>query len=234
MNKLITSVFILLVLIAVASSTSSQTTQNVEVLILGESQGTVAYIYKNPTKIDNSVISKFESLNYTVQLIQEGSLPSNWSSYEMIFVGDENFQHVNSIPVGEVPSIVANYYHGDEFGFTNSTGLSQLGSAIPLIVQINSTNVTVYTSASDSRGVAIPYYYIDNRFIAASLERVALSKPTSSGRQGAVIAYAEVGDVLENEETVQARSCFFGVVRSSYWTPEASQMFTDCVNFAAN
>ena len=59
----------------------------------------------------------------------------DFSDYKMIFVGDERFRNEHLIPVNDYPSIIANYYFGQEFGLTDYDGVSKLASNAPLSVR---------------------------------------------------------------------------------------------------
>ncbi len=59
---------------------------------------------------------------------------------------------------------------------------------------------------------------------------------TGNGKEynfGDVISYANAGTHLINGNYAQGKICFFGIIESDYWTPEAKQMFEDCVGFVA-
>ena len=191
----------------------------------------VAYIYRKSFKIDNNIINVFKDLGLTVDLIQEESQPYNYNNYRFIFVGDENFKR--NIPINSYPSIVASYYNTDTWGLTDHEGVSQLGATHPLSVLINSHQYQVYTQATIA-GVAIPYYYLDQGNKAPNMQQVAATETTASGyKVGDVISYAPAGAQLMNGHTQQGKLCFYGITKSSYWTPKAKDLFKGCVNYVA-
>ena len=195
--------------------------------------GDVAYIYRNKLKIDNNIVNVFSELNLTVDKIQENNLTlTNFSKYKIIFVGDERFRKVNLIPIFEKPSVIANYYHGKEFGLTDGDGISKLASNAPLSVKINSSVLKVYTIAKYN-GVSIPYYYLDDENKAPGMNTVARTYTGNNNGYnfGDVISYASAGTNLINGNTTQGKICFYGIIETKYWTPEAKQMFKDCINY---
>ncbi|MBS3080567.1 putative metal-binding motif-containing protein, partial [Candidatus Pacearchaeota archaeon] len=193
------------------------------------SAGDVAYIYKNKAKIDKNVVSVFEELGLTVELISEKAIPSDFSKYKFIFVGDERFNNIQKIPVGEVPSIISNYYFGHEFGLTDKDGVSQLAASSPLNVKKGGNVIQVYTKATFN-GVSIPYYFLANENKVPQMATVA-GAYTGDGIIGDVISYAKSGTDLLNGKDSQGNICFFGIIESNYWTKEARNMFKECTEF---
>src|SRR3989338_7295808 len=198
----------------------------------------VAYIYSKTFKIDNNIISAFNDLNLSVDLINVNSISSNITSYKILFIGDEKFKNITKIPFGNIPTIFANYYHGEIFGLTDNEGISQLVSNSPLSVKKNNSVIQVYTRASEiRRRAAIPYYYIDYNNIASAMQPIARTYVIRAGYTngntdlGAVIAYAEKGAVLETGKALNGNLCFFGIVRSDYWTNNARELFKECIGF---
>src|SRR3989344_8935716 len=152
----------------------------------------VAYVYKKNFRIDQNIVDVFESNGLTVDLIKEANMPRNFDNYRLIFVGDEKFTDAAKIPVNKYPSIIANYYHADIWGLTDSEGVSSLAQNSPLSVKKDGRLIQVYNRAIAPNGIAIPYYYLDIENVAESLTPVAFTEVTSSGSKfGEVIAYAE-------------------------------------------
>jgi len=191
----------------------------------------VAYIYRKTFKVDNNIIDAFTDAGLSVELINENTLPRDFSGYKVIFVGDEIFTKEDLIPVNDFPSIIVNYYHSDTWGFTDNDGVSQLAANHPLSVVKNGQMIQVYTmSGNGIGGAALPYYFLDVENKAPSLETIALTEVTSSGSDfGDVISVAHTGAQLFNGKTQNANLCFFGIVKSDFWTPSARAMFQDCI-----
>src|SRR3989338_6529126 len=86
----------------------------------------VAYIYNRQFKVDKNIVNTFSDLGLTTDLIKESQFPSNLSKYKILFIGDELFSSPGKLKIGEIPTIIANYYHGTDFGLTDNEGVSLL------------------------------------------------------------------------------------------------------------
>ncbi|MBS3088427.1 hypothetical protein J4402_01460 [Candidatus Pacearchaeota archaeon] len=193
----------------------------------------VAYLYKKNSQVDDNVLAVFNELSLTVDLIQENSLPNNFNSYKLIYVGKENYRNNENFPVNNYPSVISNRNPSKSWGLTDSNGVSQMGSTSPLSVVVNSNSLAVYTQGLKENKVAVSYYYLGKDSKAQSLQQIAATKTTSSGvKFGDVVSYAEAGAQLLNGKTQKKNLCFFGIVESDYWTPEAKNLFKECINFA--
>ncbi|RLI96352.1 MAG: hypothetical protein DRP00_05425, partial [Candidatus Aenigmatarchaeota archaeon] len=196
----------------------------------------IAYIYKKNFKIDNNILDVFNNMGLTYDLIDEKTLPIDFSDYKLIFVGDERFKHENQIPIEEHPTIIANYYFGKEFGLTDNDGISKLAATKPLSVKQDHQIIQVYTQAKYSgKSISLPYYYLDDENKAPGMETSARTYTGNSNGYdfGDVISYANAGTHLTNGKTTQAKICFYGIIESDYWTPAARDLFKDCIGFVA-
>ncbi len=199
---------------------------SIALLISSVSASDVAYIYKN--KIDANIIKFFSDSKLTYDLIKENSIPKNFSDYKLIFIGDENF--AEEIPINKYPSIVMNYYKGPEWGITDKDGISKLASISPLNVKFNGKLLQVYTTTKDSRGDTLAYYYLDQNNKAKSLKKYAGTYSTGSGADfGDVISFAKKGDTLNNKKTANENICFFGIIKTDYWTNNSKELFKNCI-----
>ena len=182
----------------------------------------VAYIYRNPSQIDNNTISVFEELGLAIDLIRENSLPRNLSNYKLIYVGDENFRNEKNIPVNDYPAIVSNRRHLSIWGITTSDGASQLGATRPLSVLTNTNKIIVYTEAMILTKVAIPYYFLHERNKAPAMEQVAATETMSSGfKIGDVVSHAKAGVEMANGMKSFSRNVVFAnagcLLMSGWW-----------------
>ena len=217
-GKIILSSFILLILLAAP--------------VLA--QGDIAYIFKNPFHIDQEVLNVFREMGFTVDKIQERNLPSDLSSYKLIFIGEERFSQ--NIPFYNNPTIIANHNNLNEFGLTDKDGGSRTSSNQPLSVNHNSMSVQVYTHGIDITNTKklIHYNYIANKNKATEMTRIAGTYEGSLTRTiGDVISYIDAGTTLGNGKTTAHNICFFGITQSNWWTNEAREMFKDCIEFVA-
>ncbi len=205
-------------------------------LLIGASSAKdVAYIYEKNSRVDQNILGVFDELGMSYELIQENEMPQDFSDYKLIFVGDERFSNPENIPVDKVPTVIANYYHGGEFGITDYDGVSKLASNVPLSVKKGNQVLQVYTEARYSiGGISIPYYFLDDHNKAPQMQAAARTYTGNEGDHydfGDVISYANPGTKLENNKITEAKVCFYGIVESDYWTPAARQLFKDCVGF---
>jgi hypothetical protein len=185
----------------------------------------VAYIYKGTS--DSKIVNLFSDLGLKVDLVRESSLPTDFSGYKFIFVGDENF--AKDIPVDKYPTVFMNHYITGKVGL-GKDGISRLVSTMPLQVNFNGNEIAVYNSAKDRNGIAIPYYYLDNQTKSGSLEQYAGTYTTSSGENvGDVISLGISGDKLTNGNVLSDNICFFGITETDYWTSGAETLFKDCI-----
>lgn len=220
---------IFLISLVLAFSTN-KTEQNLKVTVLPMK---VAYIYKNDFKIDQNVIKTLEELNLEIDLIQEESLSINLSIYRLIYLGDERFRNIDNIPINKKSTIISNYYHGYYLGLTDKDGISQLGSTSPLTIIKKNNSIKVYSQAFLKDRLAIPYYFLSNDNKLSSSIQIAGTKKTSSGTLGDVISYINSKTLLTNGKTAEANICFFGIIKSEFWTQEAKDLFKECTKFAA-
>lgn len=197
----------------------------------------VAYIYKRSYKIDNNFVSVFNELGLEVDKISETTLSTvNFSKYKLIFVGDEIYKYANKIPVMDYPSVISNYDQGDIFGLTDEDGVNKLGASFPLNVMLmNQTLNQVYTKAKDG-SLAIVYFYLRDQNKAPGMTSVAriYSPNTLDRKPGDAIAYASSEALMANGINRKGKLCFYGIIKTKYWTPEARQLFIDCVNYVAS
>jgi len=201
------------------------------ILITSAAASDVAYIYRRQSKIDSSIIQAFNDKGLTVDLINERTLPINFDNYKLLFVGDEKLRKAEQIPINNFPSILATYYHTNLWGLTKNS-VSKLGSTRPLSIIQNNKIIQVYTQALQKNRISLSYYYLHKRNKAPALQQIAAVQTTSSGYKiGDVISYADKGAQLANGKTQNGNLCFFGIVESDFWTPEAKELFNDCIDF---
>ncbi|MFH0712098.1 MAG: hypothetical protein V1889_03235 [archaeon] len=197
----------------------------------------VAYIYKSSASVDENVLDVFSKLGLSVDKINEKNLYGlDFSDYKMIFVGDERFRNEGRIPIYDKPTVIANYYHGEEFGLTDYDGVSKLAGTEPLKVKKGGKILQVYTQSEYKLGgISIPYYYLDDENKVPEAESVA--RTYTGGENGYdfgdVISYIGSGTKLVNGKTTRGNICFFGIIESDFWTAAARDMFKDCVGYVA-
>ncbi len=187
----------------------------------------IAYIYDKEGKIDQNIVGIFSQLDLTIDYINNPL--TDLSNYKIVFVGDDGAEFPD---LNKYPSVIASYSLGEKTGLTDKDGTSKIASTQPLKVKFKGSDVIVYTSGRDSRGIAIPYYFLDNENKAQGVLKYAGTYSTSSGKDfGDAVSFAPQGTLLSNGKVVDSGMCFFGIVKSNYWTPEAKELFLDCVQY---
>ena len=194
----------------------------------------VAYILNVPKNANKDVLSVFNELNLSVELIKDSNVrTTDLSKYKLIFVDDAILRNTaNYITISNYPSVIMNRYYGFKFGLTDYDGISQLASTAPLSVKKEGSVIQVYTQAKAS-SANLPYYYLANENKAPGMQRVAATYTGNSYDLGDVISYANEGVRLANNKVTQGKMCYFGIAKTKYWTPAARQMFKDCIAFVA-
>ena len=177
-------------------------------------------------------------MGLTVNYIQEANISkTDFSKYRLLFVGDERFKNPSAIPIWKFPTVIDSFYHGPEWGITDSDGVSQLGRNTPMSVKMAGTDdiIEVYTQGTyDFTTLAIPYYYLSFNNKVPTMQQVAGTYSGDSYNLGDVISYGNAGIHLDNGRITQANICFFGIVTSKYWTDDAKIMFENCVRFVGS
>ena len=192
----------------------------------------VAYIYKSKPMIDKNVLSIFDQLNLTYDLIPETKMPSNFTSYKFLYVGNERFS--KNIPVNDYPVVITNYFFGERWGLTDRDGISRLAATDPLSVTIGNDILQVYTQARyNNKPISLPYYYLGNLNKVPAMQRIAGTYTGDTLDLGDVISYAPAGIHLINGKYTKGAMCFYGIVESKYWTQNARDLFLQCVNKVA-
>ncbi|MFA6023456.1 MAG: vWA domain-containing protein [Candidatus Pacearchaeota archaeon] len=233
--SLITGLFALILLTASIELVSAGISGNIS-LNLSIAHSDVAYIYNQNYKIDQNVIGEFERIGLSVEPIKSSAISTtDFSKYRLIFVGDERFRNAADIPITNYPTIIANYYHGSKWGLTDNDEISKLVSTDPLSVTYNNGLVQIYTESHYKEGntLSIPYYYLADGNKAASLVKIAGTNIGANHDLGDVIAYGAPGSQLVNGDYLNEKLCYYGIVKSDYWTEEARQLFHECAAYVA-
>ena len=193
-------------------------TQNVTVTVLPEK---IAYILKDITRPDKGFLQAFSEMNLTLVLIDDNQIKNtNFSNYRAVFIGDQPLKDTRYIP--EMPAILANKFYAKDFGFISRGTIVQLASNSILRIHEDSEKVNIYNlSAFKLGGPNLFYYYIPYRNRNENLSIIATTTGGSESRRGSVIAYL-------SEEN---KKCFFGIVKTQFWTNDSREFFKDCINF---
>ncbi|MFA4952974.1 MAG: hypothetical protein WC584_02020 [Candidatus Pacearchaeota archaeon] len=191
--------------------------QNVTVTVLPDK---IAYIIKNPEKPDGGFLQAFNEINLRVDLIDDNNIRNtNFSNYRAVFIGDQALKNIKYIP--EIPTILANKHYAKQFGFINKGTIVQLASNSILRIREDSTKTKVYEKPSFKLGGPNLFYYYLPYKNTANVTTIATTTGGSQNQRGSVIAY------LSEENN----KCFFGIIKTQFWTIDSKELFKDCVNF---
>src|SRR3989344_4799634 len=193
------------------------------------SASSVGYLIRDLDKVppEQNVLQAFSDLDLEISFIQDKELKSaDLSGYEVIFIGDEKFKNIKYIQ-GELSNknvVSMNHYYEKQIGMAKLKGANSLSSRSPLYVLKDGERVQVYMQGQNDRGQNLQYYYLSKTRKADGVEGIAKTYTKVSTEYGDVVAY-------KNSTSTNGRKCFFGITDSYYWTPEANEMFTNCVEF---
>lgn len=180
----------------------------------------VAYVIKHSRNVDEGYLKVFEEMNLEVDIIEDKDLKDfDFSGYKFIFLDDYRLRNIREIPT-DFPIIIANQYYGSYFGLLEMGRILKVAANSKLSVKKDEKIIEVYSSPFYGlNGLAVPYYYIPEKFKGDDLESVADATVRSSNRRGYVTAFSN------------DKKCFFGITNTKYWTEEAKELFIDCINF---
>ncbi|MBI2498886.1 hypothetical protein HYV88_01440 [Candidatus Woesearchaeota archaeon] len=195
----------------------------------------VAYVLKvprNPNREFLDVFNRgFEGGNYNITLINDDNVrKTDFSKYDILFVADDdnklkNFQY---IPVGDMPSIVANSFHVDDWGLSKEVSLVAANAPLEILI-LGDGIKEAYTSCCGNNGVGLPMYYLIETYKAQDFTNVAITN-IGDLREG-VIQNMDTGGELLNGRRADGRICFFGITQTRYWTNDARNLFKGCVDY---
>jgi hypothetical protein len=151
--------------------------------------------------------------------------PSNVYASELL----DDF--VASLPVNSKPSVVIDSSYPDDFGWIQPGAIGTVFSSSPIYINVvdNSTMLSGFPVDSRIRTHIIGNQPVLNIELTRSVLNTSASLPSSN--LYSVIAYAEPGTLLLNNNITSSRIVFFGITEPLYWTDEAELMFKNSVNW---
>ncbi|MEK6934898.1 MAG: hypothetical protein AABW46_03395, partial [Nanoarchaeota archaeon] len=184
----------------------------------------VGYVARG--RANSNFLEIFEEKEYGVTVIDDSNIRStDFSEFDILFVDDNDNKLKNAefIPIGDMPTIVANSFHADEWGLT--TEISLIAANEPLEVLIVGDGVKkVYTTCCvGGSGEGLPLYYLTDVFKANDFQSIAI---TNIGEEkGGVVQIMDTGGKLLNNKQIKGRMCFYGITETRYWTNAARDLF---------
>jgi len=195
----------------------------------------VVYVVLTPDYAEQEFIEVLNELSLSYDLVRANQINNyDFSSAEMLLVNNDFFSNWQNIPVNEMPAVIVNGRHMDEWGWTRKISLASQN--VPLHIALNNShpiaeglgaNIQVYTNNEPD------LYHLDRTDIFNGLEIVG-SNTFDSG-DGVVVA-AEAGSVLTRpgypNTNVNANSVFFGIDNTDFWTGDTRHLFINSIEWA--
>jgi len=200
----------------------------VVVVLLGSSvfAADVAYVLKNERNVEEGYLEVFEELGLSVDLIESRSISeTDFSEYNLILISDGRLKNVKSIPINEIPTVIANRQHLRTLGLISGWRISRLFSSTKLKVKKNGGVVNIYEKTFTpfkSRGISCAY--LPRNYKSDEWMSIATTYTRRNNELGDVIAYSDD----------EVRKCFFGITKTDSWTSDAKGLFKDCVDFVSS
>jgi len=196
-----------------------------------------AYILKDGSSPLQLYVNIMESMDITVNFVHEAQVPStDFSQYNFMFIGDESFVSPAQIPVNQYPALVTNSYTNPIYVWHWSKKISSTVSNYPLktniiasghlIVENLTSPIQVYTQCCYYSTVGIPAQYL-SRYDKPSTLNV-ITATTNNDNDG-IIVTAVPGTKLRDNVYSNAKTVFFGITETEYWTPQAETLFRNSI-----
>ena len=189
----------------------------------------IAYVLRSPNNPNKDYLDVFKELNLSVKLINDNDVRSvDFSKHRVLFVADDakKLKNFKQIPVGNMPSLVANMFHPEDWGLTLDIGL--IGANAPLQILLVDNGVRdAYTSCCYPNHLSIPLFFMSETNKATGFVNVAETSINEWLTEGVVQTLAP-GERLLNNKVNQGRMCFFGITETSYWTSTSRRLFKEC------
>ena len=192
----------------------------------------VAYIVEDERDAEPNIELVFFELGLHYDIIEEDDIPStNFDDYDILVIGDNNFDHPEDIPVNEIRTIILNHYNTNgDWGWSTSIGSV---TSIPFTtVMVDDPGHQIFDDvglewvAYDQPN--IPAYYLNGQK-AAGLDLLAHKQGSNTG--DAIIALALEGTQYKNGKTEQTKSIFYGLIKSDFWTGDSKLIFKNMLEF---
>ncbi len=193
----------------------------------------VAYILMDVTHPEQNVITALNQSGLSYNLIDDDSLPStNFSEYNIVLVWNEKIKNPSLIPITKKKSIIANTYYLSDWKIADSAGTQS--SSQPLKGQILISNLITSNLTSPvplyTTSLASLHYVAKLPKRATSIKNVL---GTNNFGKDVIIGFIDSGGSLypSTAGNATAKTLFFGITESQYWTAESKQMFRNSIKW---
>jgi hypothetical protein len=204
----------------------------------------VALIVKNSASLSNDHEKKINnvltSMGFTVTPVDKSSTV-DYSQFDLIVVAGRpgnvySYEHLDSfvanLPVNDIPTIAIDSSYPDDWSWISPVGISTLFSTETQKVKIinNSTSIT----NGYSLGQLVEVHIIGGKtiidLVGGKYKLTPIASVTTS-ENNIVIAAAEAGTELYNNQTNKCRIVFFGITNPLFWTDDAMILFKNSINW---
>jgi len=191
----------------------------------------VAYVLRELNNPDDAIISALNELGYSYELVDDDNIKSmNFNDYKMILIPDEPIKNYEFLPITEKASLIMNTYYVDEWKIAKYTGsYVTSGKANVRILENNMITeginppVKVYDTSN------IPLYNLPYPFKRArGIENIV---STDNYHEYPVIGIINPGGELYSDGIALARTAFFGITETQYWSQETRILFKNTLRW---
>lgn len=185
----------------------------------------IAYIVKSSA--NPAVLNMLEELGYNYTIVTDAQIPStNFSNYDMLLVWNERLTNYAKVPVTQKKSLVANYYHVNNWKIASYAGRSGWsGYYYGKVFTNNSITQNISSPVKLFNTPEITAYKLPNLPNRAKGITNVLS--TNDANSYSIIGTISPGGILYPSGTASARTLFFGITDIDFWTPESKQLFNN-------
>ncbi|MBU5689396.1 MAG: hypothetical protein KQA41_04200 [Candidatus Aenigmarchaeota archaeon] len=208
----------------------------------------IALVVKNSSNLDyvheyriNRIL---KDMGHSVTLIDSSNYQNyNFNSFSAIIVAgrpsnvyasEQLDDFVTLLPLNEKPTIMIDSVYPDDFGWIQPGAIGTVFSSGPIYINVvdNSTMLSGLPTNTKIRTHIINNKPVLNIELTRSVLNTSASLPSSNIYS--VIAFADQGTTLLNNNVTMARIVFFGITEPLYWTDEVELIFKNSVNWVLN
>ncbi len=204
----------------------------------------VALIVKNSTSLSNNHEKKINTIltnmGFEVTPVDKDSIV-DYSQIDLIVVAGRpgnvySYQHLDSfvsdLPVNDIPTIAIDSSYPHDWGWIAPVGISTLSSTE--IQRIKIINDSTSITNGYSLGQTIEVHIIAGKtiidLVGGRYKLTPIASITTSD-DNLVIAAAESGTELYNNQKNKCRVVFFGITNPLFWSDDAISLFKNSINW---
>jgi len=187
----------------------------------------VVYLAKNSINVDQNYIDALEEVGFSVNVVFDSEIPStDFDNYHMIFIGDGLFSNYDRIPVTDKECLIANTHHLDDWKIAGYAGIISIGNNYL-------KGKIVYNETPITEGIESPVRLYDDYgvlgyYLPRLPNRARGTKNiigTDNFDQNPLLGIIPEGETLYPSGTSNAKTAFFGIIKTDDWTEESETLF---------